>query len=215
MYAYDVMSVCRTLSSAMPRPRSLTPEALAAAALAVVDRDGLPALSMRAVAQELGMGTMSLYRYVREKTELEALVVDLILSTVDVEPPEAPWLDQITALMGRVRHAVAAHPNAVVLTMTHRHRSPALSRWSEAVLGVLAANGFEGPRRVVALRCLLGYLIGAVQLEHLGPLSGPGTAVLAGKSEFPLLAETARAASEVDDGFAGGLEIVLRGLASR
>ncbi|CAL9642953.1 hypothetical protein SUDANB95_06365 [Actinosynnema sp. ALI-1.44] len=199
----------------MPRPKSLTPEALAAAALAVVDRDGLPALSMRAVAQELGMGTMSLYRYVREKTELEALVVDLILSTVDVEPPEGPWLDQLTALMGRVRQAVAAHPNAVVLTMTHRHRSPALSRWSESVLGVLAANGFEGPRRAVALRCLLGYLIGAVQLEHLGPLSGPGTAVLAGKSEFPLLAETARAASEVDDGFARGLEIVLRGLASR
>ncbi|XVV04469.1 TetR/AcrR family transcriptional regulator C-terminal domain-containing protein [Actinosynnema sp. CA-248983] len=197
----------------MPRPKSLTPEALAAAALAVVDRDGLPALSMRAVAQELGMGTMSLYRYVREKTELEALVVDLILSTVDVEPPEAPWRQQVNVLMRRVRDAVAAHPNAIVLTMTHRHRSPAISRWSEAVLEVLAANGFSGPRRVVALRCLLSYLIGAVQLEHLGPLSGPGTAAMAANAEFPLLAETARAARAVDDGFARGLEVVLRGLA--
>lgn len=196
----------------MPRPKSLTPEALAAAALAVVDRDGLPALSMRAVAQELGMGTMSLYRYVREKTELEALVVDLILSTVDVEPPEAPWPQQVTVLVRRVRDAVAAHPNAVVLTMTHRHRSAAISRWSEAVLEVLAANGFSGPRRVVALRCLLSYLIGAVQLEHLGPLTGPSTAVMAGNAEFPLLAETARAAPAVDDGFARGLAIVLRGL---
>ncbi|MEJ2853764.1 MULTISPECIES: TetR/AcrR family transcriptional regulator C-terminal domain-containing protein [unclassified Saccharothrix] len=196
----------------MPRPKSLTPEALAAAALAVVDRDGLPALSMRAVATELGMGTMSLYRYVREKTELEALVVDLILSTVDTQPPEAPWREQIAVLVRRVRDAVAAHPHAIVLTMTHRHRSPALGRWSESVLEVLAANGFTGARRVVALRALLSYLIGAVQLEHLGPLTGTGTAAMAANAEFPLLAETARAARSVDDGFQRGLEVVLRGM---
>ncbi|WP_433268047.1 TetR/AcrR family transcriptional regulator [Actinosynnema sp. CS-041913] len=196
----------------MPRPKSLTPGDLAAAALAVIDREGLPGLSMRTVAKELGMGTMSLYRYVSERTELEALVVDLVLSTVDTEPPEAVWQDQVTTLVERVRDAVAAHPNVVPLTMTHRHRSPALLRWSEAVLEVLTANGFTGGRRVVALRSLLSYLIGAMQLEHLGPLSGPGTAAMAGKKEFPLLAETATTARGVDDGFRRGLAVVLRGL---
>ncbi|MEU6149574.1 TetR/AcrR family transcriptional regulator [Actinosynnema sp. NPDC047251] len=196
----------------MPRPRSLTPEDLAAAALAVIDRAGLADLSMRAVAQELGMGTMSLYRYVPDKTGLEALVVDHVLSTVDTRPPAADWPDQVTALVHRVRDAIAAHPNAVPLTMTHRHRSPALLRWSEAVLEVLAQAGFRGERRVVALRALLGYLIGAVQLEHLGPLSGPGTAAMAAQSEFPLLAETATAGLGVPDGFRRGLDVVLRGL---
>ncbi|MEV0679836.1 TetR/AcrR family transcriptional regulator C-terminal domain-containing protein [Actinosynnema sp. NPDC050436] len=155
---------------------------------------------------------MSLYRYVPDKAGLEALVVDHILSTVDVRPPRTTWQGQVTALVHRVRDAVAAHPNAVELTMTHRHRSPALLRWSEAVLEVLARNGFQGERRVVALRSLLSYLIGAVQLDHLGPLSGPGTAAMAGQGEFPLLAETASAAHGVRDGFDRGLDVVLRGL---
>src|SRR5438477_8989130 len=64
------MRVRCTLSTAMPRPRSVTPERIARAALAVIDRDGLEGLSMRAVGQELGMGTMSLYRYVPDRGAL-------------------------------------------------------------------------------------------------------------------------------------------------
>jgi len=67
----------------MPRPRSLTQAAIAAAALAVIDRDGVAGLSMRAVAAELGTGTMSLYRYVADRDELERWVVDLVLAEVD------------------------------------------------------------------------------------------------------------------------------------
>src|SRR5216684_1301253 len=71
----------------MPRPRSFTHSRIATAALAVVDRDGLGALSMRTVAGELGMGTMSLYRYVQDREELERLVVDVVIGTVDAGPP--------------------------------------------------------------------------------------------------------------------------------
>ncbi|MFD0664655.1 TetR/AcrR family transcriptional regulator [Thermocatellispora tengchongensis] len=75
----------------MPRPRSLTETEIAAAALAVIDRDGLDALSMRAVAKQLGTGTMSLYRYVEDRAQLETLVVDLVLGSVDYTlPPRAP-----------------------------------------------------------------------------------------------------------------------------
>jgi AcrR family transcriptional regulator len=63
----------------VPRPRSLTPDQLAVAALAVIDRDGLAGLTMRAVATQLGVSTMGLYRYVRDRRELEALVVELVL----------------------------------------------------------------------------------------------------------------------------------------
>ena len=72
----------------MPRPRSLTPDQLASAALAVLDREGLAGLSMRAVAKELGMSTMALYRYVDDREELEGLVVERVLSAVDTTPPE-------------------------------------------------------------------------------------------------------------------------------
>lgn len=199
----------------MPRPKSLTTAALAAATLAVLDRDGLAALSMRAVAAELGMGTMSLYRYVSDRDELEALAVEHVVSAVDTVPPKALWDKQIAVLVERVRTAVAAHPNAVPLTMAHRHRCPSLLRWAESVLGVLTRAGFTGEQRVIALRALLSYLIGAIETEHRSPLSGLGTDAMAGMEEaYPLLAETAATARTItrDIEFRRGLDVVLSGL---
>ncbi|MET9390319.1 TetR/AcrR family transcriptional regulator [Streptomyces sp. NPDC006624] len=202
----------------MPRPRSLSHDRLASAALAVIDRDGLAGLSMRSVAKELGMSTMALYRYVEDREELERLVVDLVLGTVDTEPPGpgTPWPERIEVLVRRMRDAMAAHPAIVPLTVAHRHRSLAGLRWSESVLGVLTEAGFDGERRVVALRGLLGYVIGAIQLEHLGPLSGEGTVAISElpPDAFPHMAETARHARKVsaDREFLGGLALLLRGL---
>jgi AcrR family transcriptional regulator len=200
----------------MPRPKSLTHQALAAATLAVLDRDGLAALSMRAVAAELGVGTMSLYRYVADRGELEAIAVDHILSLVDVEPPKkALWDKQIAVLVERVRAAIVQHPNAVPLTMTHRHRCPLLLRWSEAVLGVLTSAGFTGEDRVIAMRAVIAYLIGATELEYRSPLVGQATEAMAGLGEeYPLLAETADVARRIpsDVEFRRGLEVVLAGL---
>ena len=202
----------------MPRPRSLTPDQVASAALAVIDRDGLAALSMRAAAVELGMSTMALYRYVADRDELEALVVELVLGGVDTRPPpgDLPWAERVRIMVGRVRDAVGAHPAVVPLTMTHRHRSPALLRWSETLVAVLADAGVEGEDRVVALRGVIGYVIGAIQLEHLGPLAGPGTDVIADlpADAFPYMSETARHARSVgaDREFFGWLALLLRGI---
>ncbi|WP_049578578.1 TetR/AcrR family transcriptional regulator [Streptomyces sp. SBT349] len=201
----------------MPRPKSLTLPQVAAAALAVIDRDGLAALTMRAVAAELGMATMSLYRYVADRDALERLVVERVLGRVDTSPPPGvPWDRQVAALMERVWAAVGAHPEVVPLTMAHRHASHSLLRWSESVLTVLTGAGFDGERRVIALRALLSHVIGALQTEHLSPLPGSGTAAMAGlpHEEFPLLAETASAARRIAPGeeFRGGLALLLRGL---
>jgi AcrR family transcriptional regulator len=200
----------------MPRPRSVSPARLAAAALAVIDRDGLAGLSMRAVAAELGLTTMAVYRYVADRDELEALVVEEVLRTLDSTPPAAqPWAEQLRILVERVRATVGRHPGVVPLLVSHRHRSAGVLRWSETVVGILHGAGFDGTRRVIALRGLLSYVIGALQLEHLGPLAGPGTATIATLAGFPRLAETGQEAGAVapDDEFAGGLAIVLRGLA--
>ena len=202
----------------MPRPRSLTADQLASAALAVIDRDGLAVLSMRAVAQELGMSTMGLYRYVADREELERLVVELVLSAVDAEPPDlhAPWRERVEIWRERVRDTVGAHPAVVPLTITHRHHSLGVLRWSETVLAMLTEAGITGERRVVALRGLLSYVIGAIQLEHLGALSGPGTITITQlpPTEFPHLTETARHARHVgaDQEFLEGLAMLLHGL---
>jgi AcrR family transcriptional regulator len=202
----------------MPRPRSLTPDQLASAALTVLDRDGLSGLSMRTVAKELRMSTMGLYRYVADREELERMVVEFVLGTVDTEPPPSgmPWQERIEALVRRLRDTVSAHPAVVPLTITHRHRSHGVLRWSETVLTVLAEAGFDGTPLVIALRALLSYVIGAIQLEHLGPLAGEGTVAISAlpPTEFPRLAETAHHAQDVaaDQEFFGGLAALMRGL---
>ncbi|MFI7358598.1 TetR/AcrR family transcriptional regulator [Streptomyces avidinii] len=203
----------------MPRPRSLTPDQLAGAALAVIDREGLAGLSMRAVAVELGISTMALYRYVADRGELEALVVELVLGAVDSTPPPltaGPWRARVTLLVDRMRDTVGAHPAVLPLTMTHRHRSPAVLRWGETVLGVLGEAGLGAEQRIIALRALLAYVIGAIQQEHLGALSGAGTAAIAElpADEYPYLTEAALGARALtqDREFHGGLTLLLDGL---
>ncbi|MHC9297213.1 TetR/AcrR family transcriptional regulator [Mycobacterium sp. LTG2003] len=200
----------------MPRPRSLTAEQIAEAALAVVDADGLAALSMRTVARRLGIGTMSLYRYVADRGELEAMVADFVLARVDLRMPSGSPARQLTELAERVHDAAATHPEALPLVLTHRHRAPASLRWGEVVLGVLTDAGCIGKRRVYAFRAVLAYVFGALEVERYGALAGPGTQALAElpADQFPLLAETAKTARGIGpvEEFRRGLDILLRGL---
>lgn len=202
----------------MPRPRSLTSNDIAAAALQVIDRDGLAALSMRTTATELGVGAMSLYRYVKDREALERLVVDQVMATVNTKStPRAAWDQEITRLAERIRRAVGKHPSIVPLLMLHRHASQGVKRCAEALLQALTEGGFTGQQRVIALRTLVSYLSGALQAQHLGSLDGPSTDAMAElpPDEYPLLAATARVARRIgpDAEFRGGLAIVLQGLA--
>ncbi|WP_330250475.1 TetR/AcrR family transcriptional regulator C-terminal domain-containing protein [Nocardia sp. NBC_00565] len=202
----------------MPRPRSLTGPAIAAAALAVLDRDGLSGLTMRAVAKELRIATMGLYRYVADRHELEVLVVDHLLATVDLSPPTDPdWRDRAASLLERMRAAVSAHPATVPLVVRHRQTAPTSLRWIEAMLTVLTDAGFTGVGRVLAQRTLMAFLLGHLQNEHYGPLSGPGTTAMTqlAPADYPRLTETATEAQKIDPAteFRLGIEIVLRGLA--
>jgi AcrR family transcriptional regulator len=201
----------------MPRPRSLTDTDVAAAALAVLDRDGLSGFTMRAVAAQLNLATMSIYRYVSNRERLEELIVESLFAEVDTAPPSrASWRRQITVLVERVRNTVRAHPQVVLLGLAHRLTSRQGLRLSEAVLGVLSRAGFTAEQRDVANRVLMVYLIGSIQFEHSGQLSGAGTAVMATlvRNEYPLLAETASRTVRLTttQEFQRGLSVVLDGL---
>jgi AcrR family transcriptional regulator len=190
---------------------------LAAAALAVLDREGAGGLSMRAVAAELRMSTMGLYRYVADRDELERLVVDLVLADLDLDvPADLPWQTRIEEVAYRVRVTVLRHPAAVPLLLSHRQDTNGSLRWGETMLGMLAEGGFDGVSRVIAFRALLSYVLGALQVQNYGALDGAGTKVLAELpvEHFPLLAQTARAAHGVDpeEEFRAGIRMLVRGL---
>jgi AcrR family transcriptional regulator len=202
----------------MPRPRSLDQAAVAAAALAVVDRDGLGGLTMRAVAAELGMGVMSLYRYVSGREEVERLIVDRLFIAADARvSPDASWQQQVTELSEAIHSAVRAHAAVIPLLLIHFQHSSGAWNWLSALLGALDRAGFTAPQRVIAVRTLQAYIIGALQSQFLNPVHGAGTDALAKLSpgDYPLIVQTAQAALSVtpDQEFRHGLAIVLEGLA--
>ena len=218
-YSYGTtLRVRRTLAT-VPRRRTLSNDQIADAALAVLERDGLAALSMRSVARELGAGTMSLYRYVSGRDELDGLMLGRVLDGVDPEvPTAAPWDERIVTLARRFRQVGRGRPALVPLLLTRRAGNPTAARWAEAVMTALDDGGFAGADRVVAFRTIVSYLVGTVQFDHYGPLSGEGTRAIAAlpPDRFPMLADTAAHAAAVsaDDEFDRGLAAVLAGLAA-
>jgi hypothetical protein len=162
------------------------------------------------------MATMSLYRYVADRDELELHIVDAVLGQVDTTIPRGSASGRLTVLAERVREIAVAHPAVAPLLLKHRHRSPASLRWAEAVLAVLTHAGISGVDRVLAFRAFLAYVFGAVQAEQLGPLHGAGTAALTElpAETYPLLSATAVAARGVsaEREFRGGLLPLIRGL---
>jgi AcrR family transcriptional regulator len=201
----------------MPRPRSLDYETITTAALVVIDREDLAALSMRAVATQLGVGTMSLYRYVTGREEIERLIADRVFRAADIPTPRrASWQRQVRELSEAMRTAISAHVSVIPLLLVYFPSSPNAWRWLEEMLRALTKAGFSAKERVTAVRALQAYLIGSVQSEYLNSLTGDSTKALASMpaDEYPLIVETARSAlsGKPDDEFAQGLTVVLRGL---
>lgn len=95
------------------RRTRITREELAATAVRIADTEGYEALSMRRLAQELGVGTMSLYHYVRNKDELLALLHDELMGEVVLPPGEvlpAEWRAALRTIAHRTRAALLRHP---------------------------------------------------------------------------------------------------------
>lgn len=210
----------------MPRPAILNRERIAEAALSVIDRDGLPALSMRSLGRELGVAAMSLYHHVADRVALESLVAEAVVSGIALNPgavaPEPG--DEVRRLMHGLRDALNAHPAAIPLILTRPTSSAAALAPIEALLTALHRAGFTGAGLLGAYRTLFAFLVGFAQADLAGPVQSGQLATLgevtAGvlrlpEDRFPLLracAVEARSSSS-DAEFHYGLETVLRGLA--
>ena len=96
------------------RKSQLSRETIAAAALAIADAEGFPAVSMRRVAQELGVGTMSLYYYVKTRNDLLSIMVDALMGEALLSSVPKDWRRAITEIATRTHALFLRHPWAVV-----------------------------------------------------------------------------------------------------
>jgi AcrR family transcriptional regulator len=149
-----------TPKQAALRSRRLTRERIVAVALDLLDREGLDALSMRRLGQELGVGTMTIYGYFRSKDELLDAVIDLGAASLELPELEGSWREQLHALMRSVREALIRHPSVVELRLRRPLLSPGALRIAEAALRILRGAGFDDVQAALAYRTLLTYTFG-------------------------------------------------------
>jgi AcrR family transcriptional regulator len=137
-------------SEASPRSRrdrpakpALSREAIVDAALAIIGKEGLDALSMRSLAQALDTGPASLYVYVANRDELWDLVFDAAIATIETEPTDpARWREQLHALGERMLHMmVVEYPGVARLAMARIPVGDNALRVSESLLSLLKAGG--------------------------------------------------------------------------
>lgn len=154
----------------------LSRERVLEAALAMVDRSGIDALSMRAVAAELGVEAMSLYRHVASKEALVEGIVARILDEIEVPPAGTRWREAMTRRATSTRAVFLRHPAASILVESCATMTPSRLAYSDAVVGLLLADGFTASQAYKAFLTIDSYVFGFVLQELSWPHPADGEA---------------------------------------
>jgi AcrR family transcriptional regulator len=142
------------------RPQ-LTRERVVEEALAVIAHDGVNALTMRRLAARLDVVPGALYNHVRNKQQLQDLLLDGVLAEVNVHlDPSLAWTEQLKVLAHRLRQVLEAHPGVAGILKTRDPLGPHSLALAEAFLGPLQTAGFGDREAGLAFFLLLDYTIG-------------------------------------------------------
>jgi AcrR family transcriptional regulator len=150
-----------TRAEPAPRAARLGREDIARAALGIADRDGFAAVSMRRLARELGVGTMSLYHYLRTKDDLLELMDDAVMGELLVPAEELPddWRDALTVIARRTRDAWARHPWAIDSLRGERFGPNAMAHVEQS-LAAVAGIGLDPVQRLEVIGIVDDYVMG-------------------------------------------------------
>ncbi|TDU02347.1 TetR family transcriptional regulator [Streptomyces sp. 846.5] len=178
-----------------PRGRSLSRESIVETALGIVDAEGLDALSMRRIAQELNTGPASLYAYVPSKELLVALVLDRVAADLVLPVPDADhWQQQVRDFLRQSRNNLAAHNDlARALLLADLPMLPRQLEAAEAMVALLRAGGL--PDQVIAC---------GVDLMRLHAVSSACQQSRRGGPQAPTV-----------EGFDVGLDVILAGMTAQ
>ena len=164
VYSCQVMATKRRQSG--PERTALTPRRVVEGALALADAEGLGAVTIRRLAEGLGVTPMALYWHVHSKDELLAGMAARILEEVDPSvDASAPWQEQLRALLGSMLDALRAHPAAAVLLSTRTVSSEGGLRATEVALDILRRGGFSPAEATQIARHALSTVVNLVAAE--------------------------------------------------
>jgi AcrR family transcriptional regulator len=215
-------------TSDRPVRRRLSKERVLSAALAIADRGGLPGLTIRSLAKELGTKPMSVYYYVASKDELLDNLVDVVFDEIELPDPHGEWREQMRRRAQSSRARLKQHSWAIGLLESRTSPGPATLRHHDAVLACLRHAGFSLELTAHAYALLDSYIYGFALQEASLPFEGPESVgsvaepimELMASGAYPTMVDMARSyylrpGYDFADEFEFGLDLILDGLDRR
>ena len=206
------------------RRTPLTRERVLGAAVAVADRDGIAALTMRRLGLELGVEAMSLYNHVKNKDDVLDGIVDLVVSTIAVPPAGTDWRVAMRERAVSAHETLLAHPWAALQMMSRFNIGPGMTSYLEATLGRLREGGFSIEASLDAWNVLDSHIYGFTLQELNLPFDVAQTQQVSADfleylpmEQFPHVAEVVGQIMQTgrSEDFELGLDLILDGLARR
>lgn len=190
------------------------------AALHVLDREGLDAISMRRVGEELGVEAMSLYRHVENKAAILDGLFEAILAELPPAKRAKSWSVFLRDRAMALRGVLVAHPEALPIFATRPAVTPVSLAYVEDVLGVLRNEGFSANDALSTMQVLMAFVVGHTLSTHASRKSEDASRPLydqLDEAAFPRVREAARvlAKHDVEKEFVFGLEAMVRGIEAR
>jgi AcrR family transcriptional regulator len=143
-------------------------DAVVAGAIAIADRDGLDAVSMRRLADSLGVGAMALYTYLPGKAELLDLMLDAVYLDMPRTAwrPDQAWRERLTTVALDNRELFRAHPWAATMSSSRPPLGPGLMAKYEHELRALETAGLDDVDTDAALTFVLDFVRAAALAAH-------------------------------------------------
>src|ERR671914_881366 len=213
--------------AASTRPR-LSKERVLSAAMAIADRGGLPGLTIRSLAKELGAKPMSVYYYVASKDELLDALVDVVFEEIELPDPDGDWREEMRRRAHSARARLKQHRWAIGLLESRTSPGPATLRQHDQVLACLRRAGFSAELTAHTYALIDSYVYGFALQEASLPFEGPDTVgevaepimALMANGEYPAMVEMAttyylQPGYDFADEFGFGLDLIFDGLERR
>lgn len=170
-----------------PAKAALSREGIIAAAMAILEADGLGKVTMRRIAAELDTGPASLYVYVRDTQDLHAQILDALLESMPAVSGVGSWRIRLRALLTGYANVLFAHPEIARLTMATHPVGPNFFALVESILRLLTEGGVPDGSAAWGVDLLLASVT-ATAVEHGGSSS-------AQHDDLPVLAASIAVAS--------------------
>ena len=205
-------------SPGRPRHDTLSRERVFAEALGILDREGVEAITMRRLAEKLGVSAMAIYNHVSSKHDLLQGIAEQLVNAVEFASDHPDWRERIRTCFRRLRKACLTHPGVIGLLETIGTAPPAVFRPMEITLAALAEAGVSPGDALRAYYVFMNFTMGQVSYEVRGPFRAldPAKALdsrALGEADFAHIGRALPTGEwDFDAAFEFGLSTILAGL---